>query len=178
MTNVKREADHIWESFRRYHRDTGEVVVWYEFIPLGASTTTDSLYDDVYDEGVGSTGGLRYKDGVVLPAVQIHVTEDTKRATTDGRHPVQTTFGVISVKDMRDAGVSDVSEYRHHLNDMYYYDGRYYSVTAYRVRGRAQDDIIVAFEGIERYIDEEFPRDPGPTTLTTNDYSWPAAFPA
>ena len=178
MTNVRREADHIWDSYRRYHRETGEMVVWYELQPFGATAATDSLYDDVYDEGLSSTGGLRYQDGIVVPVVQIQETEDTKRSQADGRLVVQTAIGVASVKDMRDAGISDVNEYRTHLNDMFFYEGRFYSVTAYRARGRAKDDVIIGFEGVERYLDQEFAFDPGPTRITTNDYAWPATLPA
>ena len=139
---------------------------------------TDSLYDDVYDEGLSSTGGLQYQTGVVVPVIQVQENEDTKRAMPDGRHPLQTVNGVVSVKDMRDAGISDATEYRKHLNDMFFYDGRYYSVTMYRIRGRGRDDVIIAFEGIEKYVDQEFAFDPGPTTLATTDYAWPATFPA
>ena len=178
MTHVRREAGHIWEEYRRHNRSTGETLVWYELQPFGATAATDSLYDDVYDEGLSSTGGLRYQAGVVLPAIQVQETEDTKRAQADGRLVVQTVIGVLSVKDMRDAGISDVTEYRKHLNDMFFYDGRYYTVTAYRSRGKVQDELIVGFEGIEKYIDQEFAFDPGPTTIVANEYDWPATLPA
>ena len=178
MVHVRREAEHVWENYRRYHRETGEMVVWYELQPFGETAATDSLYDDVYDEGLLSTGGVRYQTGIVVPVVQIQEIEDTKRSQADGRFVVQTAFGVASVKDMREAGVSSVTEYRSHLNDMFFYDGRFYSVTAYRSRGRAKDEIIVGFEGIERYLDQEFAFDPGPTRITANDYAWPATLPA
>jgi len=178
MVDVKRELDHVWDNYRRYHRDTGETIIWYELQPFGATASTDSLYDDVYDEGLLATGGLRYQTGVLVPVLQIQETEDTKRASADGRHPVQVVFGVASVKDMRDAGVSNVSEYRGHLNDMFFYDGRHYSVNAYRVRGRAQEDVVVTFEGIEKYLDQEFVNDPGPPSVTTIDYGWPATLPS
>lgn len=178
MTNVRREADHIWDTYRRYHRETGESLVWYELQPFGSTAATDSVYDDVYDEGLASTGGLRYQAGVVLPVIQIQETEDTKRAQADGRLVVQTAIGVLSVKDMRDAGISDVTEYRKHLNDMFFYDGRYYSVTGYRSRGRVRDELIIGFEGMEKYMDQEFTHDPGPTVIPENAYAWPATFPS
>ncbi|MBU82134.1 MAG: hypothetical protein CL724_11765 [Chloroflexi bacterium] len=177
MTDVRREIEHVWDNYRRYHHSTGETIIWYELQPFGSTAGTDSLYDDVYDEGLQSTGGLRYQTGVIIPVVQIQETEDTKRAMADGRHPLQNANGVASVKDMRDAGISDVSEYRKHLNDMFFYDGRYYSISSYRVRGRGRDDVIITFEGIEKYLDQEFAFDPGPTAVAVNDYSWPAAFP-
>ena len=178
MVNVRREVDHVWENYRRYHRDTGETIIWYELQPFGATAATDSIFDDVYDEGLLTTGGLRYQTGVLIPVLQIQETEDTKRAQADGRYVVQTAIGVASVKDMRDAGVSDVTEYRKHLNDMFFYDGRYYAMSAYRVRGRAQEDVVVTFEGIEKYLDQEFVNDPGPASVTTIDYGWPATLPS
>ena len=178
MVDVRREAEHVWENYRRYARQTGETVVWYELQPFGSTASTDSLYDDVYDEGLSSTGGLRYQDGIVVPVLQLNEVEDTKRAQADGRLVVQTMTGVGSVKDFRDAGISNVSEYRTHLNDMFFYDGRYYSVTGYCVRGRAKDDVIIGFEGIEKYVDQEFSFDPGPTRVTTNDYAWPTTLPS
>ncbi|SVE42906.1 uncharacterized protein METZ01_LOCUS495760, partial [marine metagenome] len=65
-----------------------------------------------------------------------------------------------------------------HLNDMFFYDGRHYSVNAYRVRGRAQEDVVVTFEGIEKYLDQEFVNDPGPPSVTAIDYGWPATLPS
>lgn len=178
MVNIRRELDHISENYRRYHRDTGETVVWYEIQPFGSNASTDSLYDDVYDEGLLTTGGLRYKTGILVPVLQVQETEDTKTATPDGRHVVQTINGVVAVKDMVAAGVGNVSEYRNHLNDMIFYDGRYYSITTYRVRGRARENVLVVFEGIERYLDQEFVNDPGPAELAFVDYGWPATLPS
>lgn len=49
--DVRRELDLINKHFRRHHTSVGETVVWYEFAPLG-SASVNSIYDDVYDEGV------------------------------------------------------------------------------------------------------------------------------
>ena len=178
MVNIRRELDHISENYRRYHRETGETVVWYEIQPFGSNASTDSLYDDVYDEGLLTTGGLRYKTGLIVPVLQVQENEDTKTATPDGRHVVQTINGVVAVKDMVAAGVGNVSEYRNHLNDMIFYDGRYYSITTYRVRGRARENVLVVFEGIEKYLDQEFVNDPGPAEVAFVDYGWPATLPS
>ena len=61
---------------------------------------------------------------------------------------------------------------------MFFYDGRYYSVTTYRVRGRARENVLVVFEGIEKYLDQEFVNDPGPPALAFVDYGWPATLPS
>jgi hypothetical protein len=177
MTDVRREATHILKNYHRYQREAGETLVWFQFKPLGTDAATSSVYDDVYDEGPASTGGLKYETGVILPLIQMQEAEDNKRSNADGRLPLQTVNGVMAVQDLMDAGITNVSEYREHLNDMFYYDGRYYSVNAYRVRGRARGDVLITFEGIERYLDQEFAFDPGPTDIGINDYPWPSALP-
>jgi hypothetical protein len=103
--------------------------------------------------------------------------EDTKRAIPEGRQPVEIVNLVASVADFRDAGIESVFEYRQHLNDMFLYDGRYFSVMSYRVRGRLRDDILVVVEGLEVYINQEMPFDPGPNPYTTNNYPRPTKLP-
>jgi hypothetical protein len=60
---------------------------------------------------------------------------------------------------------------------MFLYDGRYFSVVSYRVRGRARDDVIVVVEGIEIYINQEMPFDPGPSSLGVTNLPWPTTLP-
>jgi hypothetical protein len=103
--------------------------------------------------------------------------EDTKRAIPEGRQPVEIVNLVASVADFRDAGIENVFEYREHLNDMFLYDGRYFSVMSYRVRGRLRDDILVVVEGLEVYINQEMPFDPGPDPYVVNNYPWPTTLP-
>jgi len=175
--DLRRELSHIRKHYRKYHEDAGESVVWFEFTPLGTNTSTQSVYDDVYDEGVPGVGGKRYKTGVVLPVLMITEAEDQKRSIPEGRQPVQLTNFVASIEDFRDAGVTNPYEYKSHLNDMFLYDGRYFSVVSYRVRGRARDDVIVVVEGIEIYINQEMPFDPGPTALGVTNLPWPTTLP-
>ena len=104
-------------------------------------------------------------------------TEDTKRAIPEGRQPVQVVNAVISMQDCRDAGMSEPYEYQRHLNDLFFYDARYYAVSMYRVRGRAKDDVLIVVEGIEVYIDQEMPNDPGPETMSISDLPWPSTLP-
>lgn len=174
--DLRNELGIINKHFRRHHKVAGEEVVWYEFEPLG-SASVNSLYDDVYDEGVRGTGGRRYKDGVVVPVLLSSENEDQKRAIPEGRQPVQTMDIFASIKDLRDAGLSYVWEYRNHLNDLFLYDGRYYSVYNYRVRGRLRDDVFVLVSGQEVFINQEFINDPGPESLRIDNYPWPAGLP-
>lgn len=174
---VRRELAAIRKHYREYQQKTNEYVVWFEFTPLGTNTSTTSVYDDVYDEGIAGTGGRRYKTGVTIPVLLVTESEDTKRAIPEGRQPVQLTNVVASVQDFRDAGIDSPYEYQHHLNDMFFYDGRYYSVASYKVRGRAQDDVLVVVEGIEIYLNQEMLFDPGPGAMGTQNLPWPSKLP-
>lgn len=175
--DVRRELDLINKHFRVHHRTAGESVVWFEFIPLGTNLSTESVYDDVYDEGRPSTSGKTYKPGVVVPTLLIAENEDQKRAIPEGRQVVQTMNMFISLQDLRDAGISNPHEYSHHLNDMYLYDGRYYTVFDYRVRGRLRDDVFVLVQGLEVIVDEELVNDPGPAGMTISNPPWPTTLP-
>lgn len=175
--DVRRELDLINKHFRRHHSVAGETVVWYEFKPLG-SASVNSIYDDVYDEGVYGPGGRSYKDGVVIPILIGSENEDQKRAIPEARQPVQTMDIFVSIQDMRSAGIEFAWEYRNHLNDIFVYDGRYYSVYDYRVRGRLKDDIFILISGQEVFTDQEFVNDPGPPPLATYSYPWPATLPS
>lgn len=175
--DVRRELGLIRKNYREYARSYGETVVWFEFKPLGSSLSADSVYDDVYDEGVVGTGGRRYQTGVVVPVLMITEAEDQKRAIPEGRQPVELTNFVASIEDFRDAGISNPYEYKNHLNDMYLYDGRYFSVVSYRVRGRAHEDLLVVVEGIEIFINQEMPFDPGPESYGVQNLPWPSTLP-
>lgn len=175
--DVRRELDLINKHFHRHHLVSGETVVWYEFNPIG-SASVNSIYDDIYDEGVRGEGGRTYKPGVVVPILLSSENEDQKRAIPEGRQPVQTMNIFISIDDMRAVGIATPWEYRSHLNDLFVYDGRYYSVYDYRVRGRLKDDVFVLISGQEVFVEQEFINDPGPEPLTTYNYPWPATLPS
>lgn len=173
--DARRELGLIRKNYKQYHRHVGEFVTWFEFTPFAVGGST---YDDVYDEGPTGSGGRTYSPGIIVPVLMVTETEDTKRAIPEGRQPVQVTNIVMSIEDMRTAGVNNPFEYQRHLNDMFFYDARYYSVSMYRVRGRAKDDVLVVVEGIEVYVDEEMVNDPGPASMAAQDYPWPSNLPS
>lgn len=175
--DLRLEAQNIRKQYRHYHSYAGESVVWYEHRPLANAASAGSVYDDVYDEGITGSGGKSFTNGVVIPVLMITESEDTKRAIPEGRQPVQIVNLVASMQDFRDAGVSNPFEYRQHLNDMFLYDGRYFSVMAYRARGRLRDEILVVVEGLEVYLNQELPFDPGPAPYTVNNFPWPTKLP-
>lgn len=176
--DYRRELGLIRKQYRQYQKDHGETVVWYQFEKFGTNVTTTSVYDNVYDEGVGGSGGKRYGKGIVLPVIMVSEQEDQKRAIPEGRQPVQVTNLVISIEDMRVAGIAEPFEYRNHLNDMFFYDGRYFSVQSYRVRGRLKDDVMAVVEGMEVYLDQEMPFDPGPSGYNIQNLPWPVTLPS
>jgi hypothetical protein len=156
---------------------SGETVTWYEFNPLG-SASVNSVYDDIYDEGVPGNGGRSYKPGVVIPILLGSENEDQRRAIPEARQTVQTMDIFVGMRDMREAGISTPYEYRSHLNDLFLYDGRYYSVYDYRVRGRLKDDVFILIVGQELYLNQEFINDPGPEPPRTDNFPWPAQLPS
>lgn len=176
--DLRIEANNIRKQYRSYQSYAGETVTWYEHLPLGSNTSTQSVYDDVYDEGVQGVGGKSYKPGIIVPVLMITESEDTKRAIPEGRQPMEIVNLVASIQDFRDAGIDNPYEYKDHLNDIFLYDGRYMSVMSYRVRGRLRDDILVVVEGLEIYINQEMPFDPGPDPYMVHNYPWPTSLPS
>lgn len=174
--DVRRELNHLNKEFRRYHNVADEFVVWYEIEPLGTNVPTNSVYDDVYDEGIKGPGGRKYKEGVVLPVLIVSEAEDSRRSIPDGRQPVQTIEFKAAIKDFRDAGVSEVWEYQKHLNDIFLYDGRIYGISDYRVRGRLKNEVLIIVQGFEIYVDQEFVNDE-PPALGNDYYPWPTILP-
>jgi hypothetical protein len=175
--DVRRELGHINNHFRRHKEVAGLTVVWYEFVPLG-SASVNSVYDDVYDEGIRGAGGKKYKPGVVLPVLLASENEDERRAIADGRKPTQTMSLFIPMKGMKDAGLYQPWEYQNHLNDMFVYDGRFYNIYSYKVRGVIKDEVFVLVDGYETFVGEELVNDPGPGTLGVDVYPWPSSLPS
>ena len=175
--DIRRELDHINSHFRRYRNVAGLSVVWYEFNPLGAASV-NSVYDDVYDEGIRGPGGKKYNPGVTIPVLLASENEDERRAIADGRQPTQTMTLFVTMKDMKDAGLSQPWEYKNHLNDMFVYDGRFYNIFSYRVRGAIKEEVFVLVSGYETFVDQELVNDPGPGDLGVDLFPWPSELPS
>lgn len=171
----RRELNQINRNIARQSRAVGEAIVWYEFIPFGSG----SEYDDVYDESPMGAGGLEYRPGVPLLALYVEELEDSNRSIEDGRQPIQNMRAVVPMYEFVKAGITEPWEYQQHLRDLFFYDGRYYKVIDFKVRGRLREDAIVSIEGNETYIDQEFTN----AELTTanepsvQNLPWPDTFP-
>lgn len=171
--DIRRELSLIRKHHRFQTRNYGESITYFEYLPSTTPASAGSQYDDVYDEGVAGTGGRKYATGVVIPVVRAEETEDQKRAIPEGRQPVQTVSITATIEDFRNAGISNPYEYQNHLNDIFLYDGRYYGIGLYKVRGRAMDDVLVLLEGYEIYINQDMPFDPGPSAMSAQNLPWP-----
>lgn len=172
--DIRRELSHIRKHHRFHTRNYGESITYFEYLTATSPASAGSQYDDVYDEGIAGSGGRKYSSGIVVPVVRVEETEDQKRAIPEGRQPSQTVSVIATIEDFRSAGISNPYEYQNHLNDMFLYDGRYYGIGTYRVRGRAMDDILILLEGYEIYINQDMPFDPGPTAMNVQNLPWPS----
>lgn len=178
MVDVRKELSLINKHVRQHHRDTSaESIIWYEFIPFGAAASAGSFYDDVYDEGSIGEGGRTYRPGVPITTVYVEEVEDMFTLQEDGRQPTQNLYVVLLFDDVRRAGLANPREYKPHLNDLFTYDGRWFKVNDYTVRGRLEDEVVLRVRGYEVYPDQEFMYDTLPMPVTTQELPWPNILP-
>ena len=171
---VRRELDNINKHFNWLYHAQGRAILWYEFIPVAAG---GSSYDDIYDEGNVGVGGIKYKSGVLIPALRVTEVEDTKRAIPEGRLPFQNVMLFISAEAMNNSGVSSPWEYESRLYDMFKWDGRFYTVVDYKVRGHLMGNVYYMVTGQQVYTDQEMVNDPVLTDTTSIEMPWPANLP-
>lgn len=173
--NVNTELSLINKHIRHHHDVAGGSVLWYEMIPFDEAG--GSTYDDVYDEGDMTGNGRKYRAPVEIPTIYIEEVEDESRAIEEGRQPTQNVRMVILFKDMVDAGIFNPAEYRPRLNDVFRYDARYYAIYRYKARGRLREEVVVAVEGVEVYLDQEFVLDAAPAYTPDENLPWPTFLP-
>lgn len=178
MVDVRKELSLINKHIRQHNREAGEHIVWFEYLETdGTSATT--VRDDVYDMGSPLVDeGRKYAPGIVIPTIYVDEMEDQYYANQDARQPTQNIRVVILYDDAYRAGLSEPHEYQPHLNDMFYYQGRYFKIHTYNARGRLQNEVIISVNGYEVYIDQEFPYDPGPESPSISNYDWPTSLPS
>lgn len=172
--DIRRELDLINKQFDWLYRTQGLAILWYEFIPLSAGGST---FDDVYDEGVAGSSGKKYKTGVILPVLRITELEDQKRAIPEARAPYQNVDIFVPAKAMTAAGITTPWEYESRLNDMFKWDGRFYTVVDYKVRGQLRSDVYYMITGSQVYVEQEMVNDPGPSDTVSNEHPWPTGLP-
>jgi hypothetical protein len=153
--DTRREAAQIQKHFGRHHQDIGEAIIYFKF---DADT---SSYDRVYDEGF-----RKYLTGVRIPILWVDQMEAVEDYSPEGRRPTQRFRGAVAARSMYEAGVSITEVHgnrlqdgspsrtwrRDRMHDLFYYDGRFYEVSGFQIRGRVQgEDVIIGITGIETF---------------------------
>jgi hypothetical protein len=152
---ARREIREIWKHFDRYHRDIGEALIYFRF---DADT---SNYDRVYDEGF-----RHYHQGHRMPILWVDQMEAVEDYAPEGRRPTQRIRLAVSSLAMHECGISITEVHgnrlqdsspseiwrRDRMHDLFYYDGRYYEISGFQIRGRVQsEDVIIGLTGIETF---------------------------
>jgi hypothetical protein len=172
--DTRREVRQIWKHMDRYQIDIGEGLIYFRF------DADDSRYDRVYDEGY-----RRYHKGKVIPILWVDQQEATEDYGPEGRRPTQRLRLAVSARPMYEAGFSVTETHgnriydtspseiwrRDRVHDMCYYDGRYWEISAYQIRGRAKgEDVIIGITAIESFPDDDmnfdFPPGTAPEVVT------------
>ena len=153
--DTRREVREMWRHMDGYQTTVGEAIVWFKFDPV------NSLYDRVYDEGY-----RRYESGLRIPVLWIDQSEAAEDYAPEGRRPTQRIRLAVSAIKLYEAGISVTEAHGNRLtdtspsevwrldrvNDLFYYDNRYYEVSAFQIRGRVKgEDVIIGVTGIETY---------------------------
>jgi len=153
--DTRREAAQIMKHFGRYHDDIGEAIVYFRF------DMTASSYDRVYDEGF-----RKYHTGVRIPILWVDQMEAVEDYSPEGRRPTQRCRLAAAARAVYEAGISVTEVHGNRLqdgspsrawrddrmHDIFYYDARFYEVSGFQIRGRAQgEDVIIGITGIETF---------------------------
>jgi hypothetical protein len=156
----RRESNHIQREMARYHNKIGENVIWFEF------DADSSQYDHVYDEG-----GRVYKRGINVPTLWIDQGEAPEQYLPEGRRNVVTLRFSVWARAITEVGIGLQEAHGHRiwdrgligakwfddrLNDIVYYDGRYFEVNNFQIRGRIREDTIAGITCTETYPEDEY----------------------
>jgi hypothetical protein len=156
---ARREVAQIHKHFDRYQTTVGEGIIYYRF---DADT---SEYDNVYDEGF-----RRYHRGIRIPILWVDQSEAVEDYSPEGRRPTERMRCAVSSRDMYEAGISVTEAHGNTLNDespseiwrrdrmhdLFYYNGRFWEVGGFQIRGRFQgQDTIIGIAGIETFLEDD-----------------------
>lgn len=121
-------------DIEQHQRAFGTIVQWYFF------DSTNSVFDDVYDEGNAAPGigGRRWNGPHPMPVVSANRREGAKPSTDDGRYVVDTIDLRISYEQARRVGMKPEISQNHeaHLNDRFIYDNRVFEIKDISVTGQ------------------------------------------
>lgn len=165
--DTRRELNHIFREMGHYHNKVGESVIWFKF------DTSESAYDDVYDEN-----GRSFLPGIAVPILWVDQIESREEYSPEGRRPTQRIRLALSARSAAECGLDPTEAHGgrlkdtkpsgkpwwdDRLNDILYYDSRYYEISNFGIRGRARGDVVIAVAGIETQPEDELVFDSFPT---------------
>lgn len=164
--DVRREAAHIGREFNRYQQTIGEALLWFCF------DTSASQYDTVYDEAY-----RQYQPARKVPVLWVDQQEAGEDYSPEGRRPTQRLRFAVGARTLWECGISVTEAHGERisdqqvdpvwkddrLNDMIYYDGRFYEVSNFQIRGRLQgEDVVIGVSCIETKPADELNLDSTP----------------
>lgn len=143
----RRELAYAFRTYDRFTQGMGEEVEWWEL-----DTTASSLHP-VYDE----PGNRVYKSPVRVTMIQIDETEPVEISGHEGRHSTGSIRASVTAKALREAGISAThASAPQHLNDVIYWNGRYFGVGSFQIRGRIRGDVVIGVSAVEVMEFEEY----------------------
>jgi hypothetical protein len=164
----RRESAHIQREFARYTNKIGEQVIWFEF------DVDSTQYDRVYNEGF-----RRYRKGRNVPTLWIDQGEAPEQYLPEGRRTIVTLRFAVGARAITEVGIGLQEAHGHRvwdrglindswfddrLNDLCYYDGRFWEINNFQIRGRTQGlDNILGVTCTETYPEDEYTFDFPPT---------------
>lgn len=160
--DYRRETAYVWKQYNAFYATVGEEVIWFPF------DTDGSRYDDVYDEGFKT-----YKTGIRMPVLWVDQIEDTEQYSAEGRRPTKRLRFAVSFRTLQERGVPVFDAHGRRIyddppaapdqygrpespwlddrvNDAVFYDGRFFAISDFQIRGRAKEmDQVVGVSAIE-----------------------------
>ena len=162
--DYRREVAYVWKQYNAFYATIGEEVIWFPF------DTVESRYDDIYDEG-----SKTYKTGIRMPALWVDQVEDPEQYSAEGRRPTKRLRFAVSARSLQERGVATFDAHGRRmydvppvapspaqygrpdspwlddrLNDVVFYDGRFFAVSDFQIRGRAKEmDLIIGVAALE-----------------------------
>lgn len=164
----RREAAHISREFTRYQQTMGEAVLWFCF------DVQNSQYDTVYDEGY-----RQYQEARKVPVLWVDQQESAEDYGPEGRRPTQRLRFAVGARALWECGISVTEAHGNRvydqqyspswkddrLNDLVYYDGRFYEISNFQIRGRLQtEDVVIGVSCIESKTADEMNLDTVPSS--------------
>lgn len=153
---LKRRLVAIEHGLRKYSREVGQTVTWYEFKPSSVADSTDT---DLYDEGgaqLGGGDGRHWYAGVPLPVIQAFLDEGVEQFQPQGQYQLGSLRLILGYAEFQRRGFTMPADRGAHLNDRVEYDNRLWSVDAFLPRGRISNKLMtITVEGTEVTADEQ-----------------------